>query len=720
MVWSKDMNKQIRRRVVGFVLIEALVALVVVAVGVLGIGKLSALLLRGTGESKTRAEALQVAQDRVEKARDFQLGTGTGTGCGSLTNETAQAVTGVNASYAVTSTFTNIAGADARAMEVCVTWDGGTCTGTTNRIILRTSVTCEGMGTSAQVGTGGASNALGGFIKTPTGRGKVGGGTVVAGGTPNEIEISPGNTIQDGTRTALSGDGATRYLTDSSGNVLLTMAKLDCETSAPEFSTISGTVFVEAKNGAAIASESNLKILSSDASYCAVLPYNDSRVMPSGASGNSIKYFYTYYQCYVGAEWWGNIGLVRLDNANANNRVCQGSPVNSNTGTIFSKHPQINSSRGYRGYREIGGTGSGIYESKGIGEQESLAGGACPTNSRVYVPQSLRNHHFVHASISGQVNDSACNSVETDLKALTPLNLLDTGTGAPDSTGSTTAKTVLTAVNNPGKFYCMSNSDGVSCADLISNPTPPTTLLTGTITPDSGVNLTGSTIEQAGLAESCTASSLVVNNNGTSYNYSCQINWTGFPGSSWNGLISFILPGNVTLCASASGASVVPTSATVNYSIQDRSALPTSSPASAPNSINFTSIPVAATSITLNLTAKDSTCGVGVPGQVNAEWTNNQSPIVWNAVANASMYEIERCINTNKNSLTICTTGFSVVVASQAGTSYSPSTPSSKDTHCYRVRGIGAGTGNYGAWSPSRCIYYKDAQGQSPAVTTYN
>ena len=127
------MNRQMRKRTVGFVLIEALVALVVVAVGVLGIGKLSALLLRGTGESKTRAEALQVAQDRVEKARDFQMGTGAGTGCSSLSNETAVAQTGVNASFAVTSTFANIAGADARSMEVCVTWDGGTCAGKIGR-----------------------------------------------------------------------------------------------------------------------------------------------------------------------------------------------------------------------------------------------------------------------------------------------------------------------------------------------------------------------------------------------------------------------------------------------------------------------------------------------------------------------------------------------------------------------------------------------------------
>ncbi|WP_342133399.1 hypothetical protein [Hydrogenophaga sp. OTU3427] len=680
------MNKHMRKRSVGFVLIEALVALVVVAVGVLGIGKLSALLLRGTGESKTRAEALQVAQDRVEKARDFQLGTGTGTGCGSLSNDTGTAVTGVNANYTVSSTFTTIAGADARAMEVCVTWDGGSCTGSTNRIILRTSVTCEGMGTSAQVGKGGASSALGGFIKTPTGRGKVGGGSQVTGGSTNYI---PGTSIADGTKTAAAN--GTRYITDASGNVLLTMAKLDCETDVPEFSTISGTVFVEAKNGSAIASASDLKVLSSDASYCAVVPYDNSRVMPSGASGNSIKYFYTYYQCYVGAEWWGNIGLVRLDNANANNRVCQGSPANSNINTIFSKHPQINSSRGYRGYRDLG---NGIYESKGVGEQET-ASTQCPTR-KAYIPQFLRNHHFVHSVITGSVSDSACSSVETDLKALTPSGLLDSGSGAPTVTDVGVGKAV-TANTNPGKFYCMSNADGVTCPDLINTVTPPSTLLQGTITADVGVDVTG--IDPSELGTTCSTVTFGPRV-GNTYSYSCQILWTGFIGSSWNGLISFVLPTG-TLCSSGSSYTSTPTGSTVSYAILDKLA-PTTVGVSAPNSIRFTDIPSTVTGVTLNFQAK-STCPTAL-GQVNLQWTagSTSTTLTWAAVSGATSYEYLTCSTTGNNALTACTpTGTPTSLGNVLTYSLS-SNPGNKETVCVSVRAAASGsTGDY----MTKCVY---------------
>lgn len=679
------MNKHMRKRSVGFVLIEALVALVVVAVGVLGIGKLSALLLRGTGESKTRAEALQVAQDRVEKARDFQLGTGTGTGCGSLSNDTGTAVTGVNANYTVSSTFTTIAGADARAMEVCVTWDGGSCTGSTNRIILRTSVTCEGMGTSAQVGKGGASSALGGFIKTPTGRGKVGGGSQVTGGSTNYI---PGTSIADGTKTAAAN--GTRYITDASGNVLLTMAKLDCETDAPEFSTISGTVFVEAKNGSAIASASDLKVLSSDASYCAVVPYDNSRVMPNGASGNSIKYFYTYYQCYVGAEWWGNIGLVRLDNANANNRVCQGSPANSNINTIFSKHPQINSSRGYRGYRDLG---NGIYESKGVGEQET-ASTQCPTR-KAYVPQFLRNHHFVHSVITGSVSDSACSSVETDLKALTPSGLLDSGSGAPTVTDVGVGKAV-TANTNPGKFYCMSNQDGVTCPDLISSVTPPSTLLQVTFAEDVAGMVTG--IDPLELGTTCSSGTPTRVNSNT-FSYSCQINWAGFIGSSWSGDISFVLGSGGTLCFANSTIAATPSGSVPAYTILDKGAV---SP-NPPNSIRFTDIPNNVTNITLNVQAKTA-CAAAL-GQVSVNsWAgtvpqNNPKPLTWSAVSGASAYQVESC--SGASNAADCTSFAFAQTVSVA--SYTHPSVSNNDKLCMRVRAVNA-VPEYGPYSAVKCV----------------
>jgi len=419
--------------------------------------------------------------------------------------------------------------------------------------------------------------------------------------------------------------------------------------------------------------------------------------MPNGASGNSIKYFYTYYQCYVGAEWWGNIGLVRLDNANANNRVCQGSPANSNINTIFSKHPQINSSRGYRGYRDLG---NGIYESKGVGEQET-ASTQCPTR-KAYIPQFLRNHHFVHSVITGSVSDSACSSVETDLKALTPSGLLDSGSGAPTVTDVGAGKAV-TANTNPGKFYCMSNADGVTCPDLINTVTPPSTLLQGTITADVGVDVTG--IDPSELGTTCSAVTFGPRV-GNTYSYSCQILWSGFIGSSWNGLISFVLPTG-SLCSSGSSYTSTPTGTTVSYAILDRTA-PTIVGESAPNSIRFTDIPSVVTGTSLNFVAK-ATCPTAL-GQVNLQWTGVTNPkkLTWSAISGAAGYEIERCSTTNNNALTSCTP--SALLTSTTAVEYVTGAPGNKDTYCFRIRASAAGP-SYGDYSPVKCMYYSNAGG---------
>lgn len=607
------MKLRTQRMETGFALIEALVSLVVVAVGVLGIAKLNSVLLQGTGLSKARAEAIQIAQDRVERSRNYELNTGAPatSPCdvvGAFA-ESSESVTGVNAAYTVSTTFPDT-GTGWRSINVCVTWDGGSCGAVGNRVVLRSVLTCNGMGTSAHVGPDGASGMTGGFIKTPTGRGQIGGTNATAGsGAANTINVN-GSPVNDGTRTYTAADH-TLQLLDANGTALLSVKKLECETAAPAFSTITGTVFVEAKNGSPIAAASDLFVLSSDASYCAKLTGSYSSyygVMPTGATGNSIKYFFSPYQCYIGAYWWGNIGVVRIDNANANNRVLVGSPVNSTTTSIFSKHPQLSTTRAYRGYRDLGG---GEYETKGIGEQDT-AHATC-VGTKAYVPQHLEKHIFLAAVLSGQ--DTA-SSVETTFNGTSPTGSLGASSGNPTATLSGGVNTV-TANNNPGKYYCMSNDDGISCPDLVSNPNPPTTLLHGTITRYGGAALTS--IDDANSINSCSTQSLTANGS-TSYTYSCQIDWTGFTAASWNGAIPFVASGAATLCASGATATIVPSGNNVAYTVNASNA------ASNANSINFTDIPNAVTDITLNFDVKATTCGaLGQPNLSAWSFANNGS-----------------------------------------------------------------------------------------------
>lgn len=616
----------------GFILIEGLIALIVVAVGVLGIGKLNAVMLQGTGLSKTRAEAIQIAQDRVENARNFNLQAGCADA--TLVNSNTN-VSGVNAAYSVATSYPASA-AGWKAIEVCVTWDGGACNTVGNRVVLRSVVSCEGMGTTAQVGTGAAGGARGGFIKTPTGRGQVGGGSYTPGSVPGTTNNIDGINSPDGTKSNLRDDGVRELIDNTTGKVLLTVGKLGCETSAPEFSTITGKVFVEAKNGAPIASAENLFALSSDASYCAKLPFQNDWVLPSGATGNNIKYFYTYYQCYIGAEWWGNIGLVRIDNANANNRVCVGSPVNSSSGTLFSKHSQLSTNRAYRGYREVS---TGVYETKGIGESDTLNTSCTALQGKkiyTYKPNHLKNHHFVHTVITGQASDSSCNTEQTTLNGLAPVGSLGSSAGAPTVTSPLDQSSItISANNNPGKFYCMSNNDGITCPDLSTNPTTPSTLVHGTIT-----SLNGAQVTAISAPNSVCTTTAFTTGGGTS-TYSCQINWTGFIGGSWSGSIAFTTATGSTLCAGNSTATVVPSSSYVAYTINNSSASPD------PNSIKFTDIPMAVTDVAINFNVDTSCSTLGQPDLSN--WIisgsnpNTTATFSWAPISGANGYKIRTC-----------------------------------------------------------------------------
>jgi hypothetical protein len=55
-----------RRR--GFVLLDALIAVIVVGVGLLGVAKLNSVMLASTGIAKTRAEATQLAEENLRKS----------------------------------------------------------------------------------------------------------------------------------------------------------------------------------------------------------------------------------------------------------------------------------------------------------------------------------------------------------------------------------------------------------------------------------------------------------------------------------------------------------------------------------------------------------------------------------------------------------------------------------------------------------------------------
>jgi prepilin-type N-terminal cleavage/methylation domain-containing protein len=110
-----------RHRQRGFTLIEALVALVVMAFGMLALAGMQLTLSRSGDLAKQRIEAMRLAQGRIERMRSF-TGISTGTvnwnGLDAIANETVT----TNAAYTVASTMAGVDTDAMRPVNVTVSW----------------------------------------------------------------------------------------------------------------------------------------------------------------------------------------------------------------------------------------------------------------------------------------------------------------------------------------------------------------------------------------------------------------------------------------------------------------------------------------------------------------------------------------------------------------------------------------------------------------------
>ena len=143
-------NKQL-----GVGLIEVLIATVVIALGLLAVASMQGTFISSSGESKTRAEALVIAERRMEELRNMMQ-------VGDFTTLPAliSPVTGVNASFAVGQVVATPSAPDRKQITLTVSWDGG---GADKQIILtsellfsdpKASVSLSEFGESGSGGTG--------------------------------------------------------------------------------------------------------------------------------------------------------------------------------------------------------------------------------------------------------------------------------------------------------------------------------------------------------------------------------------------------------------------------------------------------------------------------------------------------------------------------------------------------------------------------------------
>lgn len=506
----------------GVMLIEALVALVVLAVGILGIAKLNALFIEVGGQAKARTQAVQLAESKLEELRSLMIKSQFD-GISAMPQASSETIYGFSANNVQSTRFSRWwtvagAGTEGRSIEVFVAWADRS--NLTQQVAVRSVVAWDDPGKSISLMHGGSG--AGRYAQTPTGRAKLGEGTMPVDTT---ISANP-----DGLRTQRGVDGKWR-LVDAEGNVLLTATLPD-----EKFSEISGNVYIDQQNLAALAN-SKVYVVISDASYCSMMPAKQAGSSLSNlGDGRVFKYF--SYKCYVGADWYGNIGIVRTDNANTNDRVCVGDPgVETVAYSLKSdnRHPALSTIRLYRGY--VGSSGS--YRSTGIGVQDGA-----------YTAATYDGHDFLLTRITGQPVDEDCRGrlklydstwpyepFSTDAQNHVPLTETAYLYGIDTRADSDYFGT-------PGKFFCFTQS----CPEdvTLEPPTPIT------------IHVTVSVTLSAAKGNKATLPSLGTNSGNCVYStssktFDCEFTGAGFTGGTWSGALvvttapdDYVCPGNTS------------------------------------------------------------------------------------------------------------------------------------------------------------------------------
>lgn len=487
----------------GFALLDALIAVIVVSVGLFGVAKLNSVMLASTAISKTRAEAVQLAEEKIEEIRAQRV-----------TSSSSDAVLGVNANFQRTWTLATAGNAamNLKSASVCVSW-GDTCGGTGERQLeLQSLVTWVPLSTAAAIGSGGTSLS-GGLPETPTGRGREGGKDYGTSGLPAGAVIN-----SDTGLATYSGSGKTELIDVATGKVLLTIED------GSAFSTISGKVYItwgstigKVKQGNINMSvvNANLRVLGSAGSVCRQYIPGGATNLPLYPSSGTTEFSYFHYTCYVGGGWWGNVAVVRFDGGD---RVCLGDPniVQTDTSPI-SRRPFLNAYRNYRGYTsECSSTPtSSACKTLGIGMVGSVY------SSVSLGSQSGQNqHHFLLTTIKGQPSHDDCKTEESQ----------------PTLASNPFTTIALSQGGNAGLLFCLS-----ATCPLASGYVTFDTDFVMTITPSPLPSIALKAIVDGGSCD------YPPSQNTSSFVYTCQIDWTGWSGDYWSGNISFTQGDNTAL-----------------------------------------------------------------------------------------------------------------------------------------------------------------------------
>ncbi|SDK29189.1 type IV pilus modification PilV family protein [Microbulbifer yueqingensis] len=372
----------------GIGLIEVLIAMFVLAVGVLALGKLQGDFYGVSAASKARTEALAIAQGRLEEMRNYMHEAGSLAEFYALypvgTDSNLAEIDGVNASFARKETI--VANGQLRSVAVSVEWMDAA--GKTQAVSLDTELAYTAPGAPGALAA--VRNDF--LVPSPTGRARLGEGTVPEGVDPPSNNDGTKMYIADGERKLVFGNKIVLTLEDA--------CKAD-NAECLNFVRIMGRVYIDKATQGKLA-PADVFVHASDAAFCTRYYFSSAdekegiaidKATSSDLLTKSGDYAYFHYTCYLGGGWHGNIGLLLSGGIKQTDKVCQGDPVSTNNWEA----PVIAVRRAYRGMLYTlndGGepvTKEGViaYKSHGIADGAVLGDSANGDHPHDFVISSL-------------------------------------------------------------------------------------------------------------------------------------------------------------------------------------------------------------------------------------------------------------------------------------------------------------------------------------------
>lgn len=534
------------RRWKGFGLIEILVTLGILTVGILGVASLHGVITRQSGDNKARAEAVSIAQSRIEEMRNYTSEVDDQAGFDLLYADT-DGFANSNTIYGVNAVFTrqeSISSAtNTKDISVQVDWTDPE--GDTERVTLSSQLSYVSPRSAGDTALDSAPQ----LVDPPTGRARLGEGELPEGA----------QTVANGDGTSLYMDGSEDLMLVSDDQIVLTLTEA-CQTedgTCIDFVKIKGTIYIDTATQNRL-NPGDVFVVASDAAYCARYYLDSSgevvRVTADTTTALTTPngdYDYFQYTCYIGGGWHGNVGIILAGGTTQSDKMCVGDPVSANAW----EQPVIASRRVYRGmlYKHDDANASG---------REEVSDGQGGTLVKYYsqgildsvefpVPDSGQHgHDYVIASLSASAT-AGSNCISQGLMVRQDSDLDNNGVRGDMFAG------------NPTDFICLNagyldhfdpDVFGFDSTCPYDPSDPPSTrhLLSGSISVLAQQNAGNDTLMRSinAYTSDGPGNCLVApySHNGTHYvvSYACDVyDW----GNGWNGYLQSIYDASAISCS---------------------------------------------------------------------------------------------------------------------------------------------------------------------------